>query len=193
MHGVIMTELQKFVTERHGAKAWQDILGRAGLPSTFYMTSATYPDAEIMAIVEAASAMTGASAAALLEAFGEALVPGLVQVYGRLIEREWRTLDLIEHTEQTIHSVVRRQNAGAEPPRLQCNRLAPNEVLVTYTSARKLCAVAKGIVRGIAMHFQDNILILERECMLKGDPACKILVRLVEPGPPKRAGDRNQA
>jgi heme-NO-binding protein len=183
VHGIILTELQKFVTERHGVQAWQNILGRGGLPTTFYMTSATYPDAHVVAIVDAASAMTGASPAALLEAFGEALVPGLVQVYGRLIEPEWRTLDLIEYTEQTIHSVVRRQNPGADPPRLQCNRLAPNEVLVTYTSARKLCAVAKGIIRGIATHFQDRILIRERECMLKDGRACKISVRLVELAP----------
>jgi hypothetical protein len=48
--------------------------------------------------------MTGIPSADLLESFGEALVPGLVQVYGRLVEPGWRTLDLIEHTEATMHT-----------------------------------------------------------------------------------------
>jgi predicted hydrocarbon binding protein len=50
-------------------------------------------------------------------------------------------------------------------------------VLVTYTSERKLCAVAKGIIQGIASHFQERVVIRERECMLKGAPACLISVR----------------
>jgi predicted hydrocarbon binding protein len=174
MHGIILTELEKFVTQHHGASTWSEILNRAGLRNKIYLTSATYPDSEVVAIVTAASKLSGTPPAELLENFGAALVPGLVQVYGRLIKRGWRALDLIERTEETMHSVVRRQNPGAEPPRLRCTRVSPNEVLVTYTSERKLCAVAKGIIRGIAAHFQEPIVIRERECMLKGAPACVI-------------------
>jgi predicted hydrocarbon binding protein len=178
MHGIILTELQKFVTQRHGPETWVEILRRAGLGNPVYLTSATYPDSDVVAIVSTASTLSGASAADLLEDFGKALVPGLVQVYGRLVKRGWRTLDLIEHTEQTMHTVVRRQNPGAEPPRLRCTRVSPDEVVVTYTSERKLCPVAKGIIRGIAAHFQEKIVIRERECMLKGAPACTISVRV---------------
>ncbi len=174
MHGIILTELQRFVTQKHGAETWTEILRRAGLGNPVYLTSATYPDSDVVAIVTAASKLSGIPPADLLEDFGAALVPGLVQVYGRLVKRGWRTLDLIEHTEGTMHSVVRRQNPGAEPPRLRCTRVRPDEVLVTYTSDRKLCAVAKGIIRGIAAHFQEHIVIRERECMLKGAPACLI-------------------
>jgi predicted hydrocarbon binding protein len=178
MHGIILTELQKFVTQRHGPETWAEILSRAGLRNTIYLTSATYPDSDVVAIVTAASQLSRTPAPDLLENFGAALVPGLVQVYGRLVKRGWRTLDLIEHTEQTMHTVVRRQNPGAEPPRLQCTRVSPDEVVVTYTSERKLCAVAKGIIQGIASHFQERVVIRERECMLKGAPACIISVRL---------------
>jgi hypothetical protein len=178
MHGIILTELQKFVTQNHGAETWNGILGRAGLRNTIYLPSATYPDSDVIGIVNAASQVSGVPPADLLESFGAALVPGLVQVYGRLVKPRWRALDLIEHTEETMHSVVRRQNPGAEPPRLRCVRVSPEEVVVTYASQRKLCAVAKGIIRGIAAHFQERILIRESECMLKGAPACIISVRL---------------
>jgi predicted hydrocarbon binding protein len=178
MHGIILTELHKFVEQRYGAEAWTEILKRAGLDNPIYLLSTTYPDSDVVAIVGAASKMSGMPAADLMQAFGEALVPGLIHVYGRQVKRGWRTLDLIEHTEGAMHTVVRRQNPGAAPPRLQCSRVTPREVVVTYSSQRKMCAVAKGIVRGIADHFQERIVIRESECMLKGASACKISVRL---------------
>lgn len=113
MHGIILTELQKFVTQRYGAAAWTETLNRAGLRHTIYLPSSTYPDSDVVAIVTTASKMTGIPSAELLESFGEALVPGLVQVYGRLIKRGWRTLDLIEHTEQTMHTRTRGRSLRA--------------------------------------------------------------------------------
>jgi hypothetical protein len=66
---------------------------------------------------------------------------------------------------------------GAAPPRLHVERTSPDEVVVTYDSPRKLCAVARGIMRGIAKHFGERISISDRACMHKGDPKCLISVR----------------
>jgi hypothetical protein len=74
----------------------------------------------------------------------------------------------LEHTEAAIHTVVRRQTPGAEPPQLSCLRPNPREVIVTYGSSRRMCAVAKGIIRGIAAHFGENVAVQEPQCMLKG-------------------------
>jgi Haem-NO-binding len=182
MHGIVMTELEKFVTQRHGASAWRDLLSRAQLPNKIYVAAATYPDSEAVALVNAASALTGTPASDLLEAFGEALVPGLLQMYGRMLKPAWKTLDVLEYTETAIHAVVRRQSPGAQPPQLQCARQSANEVLVTYASSRRMCAVAKGIIRGIAAHFGERIFLKETACMLKGAPRCDLSVRLVSAG-----------
>lgn len=178
MHGVILTELEKFVTQHHGADAWREVQRRAELPARIYVTSATYPDSDVVALVGAASALTGKPASEVMEAFGEAIVPGLLQVYGRMVKKGWRTLDVLEHTEAAIHTVVRRQPPGAEPPQLSCVRSNPGEVIVTYRSSRRMCAVAKGIIRGIAAHFGERILVQEPQCMLKGAGECRISVRL---------------
>jgi predicted hydrocarbon binding protein len=42
--------------------------------------------------------------------------------------------------------------------------------------------VAKGIIRGIATHFGDEIVLEEPQCMLKGAAKCRISVRLAGPG-----------
>jgi hypothetical protein len=95
-----------------------------------------------------------------------------------LLKREWRTLDVIEHTEETIHRVVRMRQPGAQPPLLRAERTSPNEVVLFYDSPRRLCAVARGIGRGVANHFQEPIVIEERRCMHRGDPGCVIAYKL---------------
>ena len=44
---------------------------------------------------------------------------------------------------------------------------------------RKLCSVAKGIVRGVAAHYQEPVSITEGSCMLRGGRECQILVRVM--------------
>ena len=179
MHGLIHLELKKFVEERFGAKAWDELTRRTGLASEIYTPLRSYPDEQMLALVGEAVTMTGFSASSLLEEFGEALVPTYLSIYGNLVKPEWRTLEVIEHTEETIHRVVRMRHPGAEPPRLRAERTTPNEVVLTYDSPRKLCAVARGIVKGVAKQFGEVVTIDERACMHDGDPACIIAFRKV--------------
>jgi Haem-NO-binding len=188
MHGIVLTELQEFVTRHHGLPAWREVQRRAGLPPKVYIPAATYPDGDVVALVGAASALTGTPVPDLLEAFGAGLVPGLLQIYGRMVKKGWKTLDLLEHTESAMHTVVRRQTPGADPPQLSCVRTDPDRVVIVYKSSRRMCAVAKGIIRGVAAHFGDRVAISETDCMLKGDPQCTIGVQLVRTGPQPRSG-----
>jgi hypothetical protein len=174
MHGIIHLELQKFVIANHGEQAWHELLRRADLAGEIVTPLKVYPDEQIVRLVKGASELTGIPIADLLEAFGEALVPTYLTLYGALIKPEWRTLDVIEHTEETIHRVVRLRQPGAQPPRLRARRTTPVEVILTYDSPRRLCAVARGIARGLASHFSERISIDESSCMHRGDPSCVI-------------------
>lgn len=177
MHGIIHLELEKFVVGSFGRPAWEQLLDKTGLTNRIYTPVQTYPDDDIVRIVGAAVEMTGKSQTEILEAFGEHVVPTYLHVYGALLHDNWKTLDVIEHTEETIHRVVRMRQPGAAPPRLQVERTSPEEVVVTYDSPRRLCAVARGISRGIAKHFGERISISDRACMHKGDPKCLIAIR----------------
>jgi predicted hydrocarbon binding protein len=114
----------------------------------------------------------------LLEEFGELIVPALLSIYSALIKPAWRTLDVIEHTEATIHRVVRLRDQRAKPPELHCRRMSPSEIQIIYQSARRLCGFAKGIPRGLATHFGERVTVSETSCMLRGEPRCEIWVRL---------------
>ena len=78
-----------------------------------------------------------------------------------------------------LNRVVRGRNQKAKPPAISCTRVDDGEVVVTYGSKRKLCALARGIIRGAAEHYGDEVEIREETCMLRGDKLCVIGVRLV--------------
>jgi hypothetical protein len=179
MHGIILSELRKYVEARHGADTWPALLRAAGVEGKIYLPIRSYPDGEVVAIVSAASAATGAPADVILEDFGAFIAPDLVAMYRSLIRPEWRTLDFLENTEETIHRVVRLKDAGAAPPELRCERAAPDRVVIHYGSTRRMCSVAKGIVRGVAAHYGEAVEIDELRCMHRGGEECEIVVRRI--------------
>ncbi len=177
MHGMIFAELKRFVVGSFGPEGWNSILSKAGAASKIYLPTHAYPDEELLALVGAACEVTGKPATEVVEGFGEYIVPGLVKSFGAQINPSWKALDLFEHTEATIHRAVRIKSPGATPPELKTQRVAEDEVMITYSSGRRLCALARGIVRGVLKHYREEATIEERSCMLRGDPACKIHVR----------------
>jgi hypothetical protein len=135
-----------------------------------------------MALIAAASAMTGQAAPALLEEFGEFLVSALIKLHGHMLRPHWKTLEVIEHTEETVHRVVRVENQGAHPPHLKTERRSSDEVLLIYTSPRRLCALAIGIGKGLAGHFREKIMVTQPVCMHNGANRCEILFRRLPVG-----------
>ena len=180
MHGLIFSELQKYTETKHGKDTWPALLKKAGLDGKVYLAIQEYPDAEAVALIEAASSMTGLQAAEVLQDFGEFIVPDLLKMYGHLLRREWGAIDVIENTEATVHSVVRIKNPGAKPPELKTVRRGVNEVALYYTSPRRMCAIAVGIGKGLAKHFDENIVAQHAACMHRGAPKCEIVFRKVK-------------
>lgn len=177
MHGIVFTELQRYAETKHGSGTWSALLKRAGLDGRQYDTFSHYPDQEVGSLVSAASSATGLSAAAVLEDFGEFVAPGLLAMYSNLILPRWKSLDVIHETEGTIHAIVGQRDALAQPPKLKTQRIGEDEVVLTYDSPRQMCALAKGIARGLAKHYGEAITIDETQCMHKGAPSCVIRFR----------------
>jgi len=176
MHGVIFSELKKFVESQLGPDAWRSLVHEAGLGKRIYLPLSTYPDEEIFALVATASRITGIAETALLRSFGEFVAPNLLRMYKAYIKPGWTTLDVIENAEAQVHTRVRVREPGATPPFLQATRVGPKEVRVLYTSARKLCAVAEGFALGLANHFGETVTIAHPVCMHDGAAACELRI-----------------
>ncbi|MDQ3282596.1 MAG: heme NO-binding domain-containing protein, partial [Acidobacteriota bacterium] len=178
MHGLIFGELKQYVTARLGPNAWNDLLTQAGIGPKLYLAVEEYPDSEVVAIVTTASRITGLEPAALLQDFGEFIGPQLVKMYRAYVKPEWRALDVIEHTEERIHRMVRLHHNGARPPYLTSERRSEKAIVIHYNSERKLCSLAKGIALGIGKHYGENMTVRDLACMHKGDARCELLVEV---------------
>lgn len=174
MHGLIFLQLQKFAQKNLEPGTWEKLLFEAGLAGKTFLPVRAYPDGQAVALVDAASRLLGQSQGEVLEAFGAFLAPELLKMHGRLLHPGWKTLDVLEHTENLIHAAVRVGNPGAQPPVLECVRTGPDEVQLIYSSERQMCSLAKGIVRGLAGHFGEKIEISDQACMQRGDPYCSL-------------------
>lgn len=182
MQGIMFVELSRYVDERLGADGWTRVLDGAGLGGRVYAPDFPAPDDDFMGLVTTTSTMTDRPVQDVLEDFGRFVAPDLLGgLYGLLVDPAWDLIDFLEHTEGTIHTVVRARDRAASPPKLRVERLALDEVLIVYDSPRKLCSLAKGIVRGAAEHYHEPVEIDELNCMLNGDPRCEILVRRSDP------------
>ena len=179
MHGIIMNQLRRFVIDRFGRDTWPELTQAAGvpLPNEPLTLGTLYPDEYLAALLPVAVEASGLTAEQLLEDFGLYLAPALLRVYEPLIDPDWRALEVIENTEGVIHTVVRQQNPGAAPPFLQVRRVSDDEVVLDYTSPRRLCAVANGIGRGMGVQFGETVTVSETECMHRGDPCCRLWFR----------------
>ena len=161
MHGSILNLLRRFVQVNYDHSTWLRLVELSGLSSADFEMSEIYPDEHIFALVGQAAEMTEIPAATLQEKFGEFLVPDLMLVYKRYVQPNWDTLQMIEHTEEAMHGAVRRDAPGATPPVLRVTRVSDGELEVSYESQRRMGALAVGIIRGLAVYFdeQDHILV----------------------------------
>jgi hypothetical protein len=176
VYGVIFDELEKFALQETGRSGLARIRKLTGRGDRSYELGKTYPDAELGVIVGGLVKATGRPANVIIEEFGTAMVPGLLEVYGFLVNPRWSFIDFLLNTENVIHRGVKLHTPNAKPPELKVERTAAGAVLITYGSARNLCSLAKGIIRGAAAHYHVDITLSEERCMLRGDPECLIAV-----------------
>jgi predicted hydrocarbon binding protein len=177
MHGVIFHEMKSYAQTRLGARGWESLLEKAGLGPRIYLAFRDYPDAEVTALVDAVSRMTGQPPRQVLEEFGELIGPSLLRKYAVLIEPQWTVLDVVEKVER-IHEQVAK-DTNSRPPRIFCHRPARDRVQVTYASPHKLCGLGIGVIRGMARHLGQSVAVQERRCMLQGATRCELEVSLL--------------
>ena len=157
MHGIVFAELKKFVDKTFDRNVWAELLKSGGLEGKTYLPNMPYPDEDIVEIVSQACIRTGISKEQLLESFGQFIVPDLLSVFSYAIHPAWKTLDLIENVETVIHKAVRINNKGAQPPRLTVSRVSNTLVEILYQSPRKMEYLGVGIIKGLALHYNERI------------------------------------
>lgn len=182
MHGIILKELKHFVVDTYDQDAWNAVVDEAGIDRSLFVPVTSYPDEYVFELVGAAAELTGESAEDLQYEFGRYVVPSLVETYGVHVDADWTGLELLENVEEYIHEALRAKNLSEfTPPGIDAERRGDDRILVTYSSDRMLCNVARGVLQGVADHYEESWQITERRCMHDGDEKCELLVEENQP------------
>jgi hypothetical protein len=175
MKGVVFNLLQDVVSAAHGEDVWDDLLDDAGLDGV-YTSLGSYDDAELMALVAAASAKLGVPAVDVIRWFGREAIPHFAGRYPKLFAGHVETRSFVLTLNDIIHPEVRKLYPGADVPEFDFDLSDPDVMAMSYRSPRKLCSFGEGLVQGSATHFGEVAHIEQPECMLRGDARCLLQI-----------------
>ena len=176
MKGVVFNLLEQAVTEAHGDDVWIDLLEEARVDGA-YTSLGSYPDSEIVALVDAAANQLGLQAADVLRWFGRAAMPMLAERYQPFFAGHVSARSFILSVNDIIHPEVRKLYSGAGCPHFHFADDSQGRLVIGYQSPRQLCHLAHGFVEGAADQFGEQVSIEHMACLLEGSPLCRLAVR----------------
>jgi hypothetical protein len=174
VHGLIFASFRDYLVTEHGVDVANDVT--AGEPQ--YTLGEAYPDEQFLALVERALARTGLSLEELLFEFGVFTAETtFARLYSVLFRASPTARDFLLTVETPIHDVIRVSMPEARPPQLAVTDLGAGGLEIVYTSPRRICAMLRGLVEGTGRVYEEKLDVEEPECMHRGDPACRVVVR----------------
>jgi len=183
MYGVMFGFLREYVIKKHGGEeTWRSLLKASG-ESAYKMHFATkdYPDAEIVAIATSAATALKMPLADVLEDFGSYVGPRLIEFYHPYIENnDQDVFSIVQYAGGHIHDQLHEHNPERKPPQLSADIIDPEHMTAHYKSERKLCAVVRGVLRGLGEKLGEGLYITETQCMHNGADECRFDVTKID-------------
>ena len=173
MKGILFNLAEEVVSTAFGAGVWDDLLDAAGVEGA-YTTLGNYADAEFTALVGAAVAVMELPEGEVVRFIARGAIPLLAQRFPEFFDPHTATETFVLTLNEIIHPEVRKLYPGADVPEFDFDHSPEGELLVTYRSARKLCALADGFIQGAAGHYGESVTVDHDRCMHRGDPACEM-------------------
>lgn len=177
MKGAIFTGLSEFVEREFGLTHWLKTIESCQLASNGeYISTDLYEDVELSLLLSQLNKSTGLSVEELSRGFGEYFfdtLMGIAKVHVSTIDNLFEFLVAVD---TIIHIEVQKADPFAYTPSLFYDQ--PNEsiLIMRYTSSRKMCHFAEGLILGAAKHFETPVTISQSKCMCKGDEHCLIRI-----------------
>ena len=179
MQGFVFCEFQDYVQRNFGPETWDQISEKVGVKGKSYSLFTSYPTSEIESLIKSLSEVTKHPYQELLEEFGFFTAPKLWRICKRMIPSKWTLTDLIMNITGFADHLLAHAISGTDvPPVMRCEKSGPDEVTIRYYSPRKMCAMGKGIVRGLGKQYGVDVTVTEPQCMLRGDPECQIVFHI---------------
>lgn len=179
MKGVVFNYLAEMVEEGFGLEAWDSILQSTGLTGN-YIASETYPDEELMTLVDAAHDKTGIDKKELVRSFGRFILPNFREQSPQFFEAHTDLRSFLLSVDRMIHIEVRKLHPDAALPEFDYDEESSSELTMYYTSPRKLCFLAEGLIDASAEHYKTKYELDHKECMHDGAERCTLHIRFLD-------------
>lgn len=155
MKGIIFAELIGFLEQQLGEAGADAVLVAANLShGGAYTRVGSYPAAEALAIVAAASAHTGIDCETLLADYGSYLFTRFGILFPDIMAAYNNADALLDHVGSHIHHEVTILYPDAQPPSVS-TRHDGDSILVDYHSHRPLAHIAFGLIRQALVVYGD--------------------------------------
>jgi len=178
MQGTIYTTFSDMIIDKMGMEQWNELLEESNLPSKgVYTSGQVYDDSELIKMVVVLSGKTGVAVERLVEAFGQFLFDKLYSSSPVDISMLGNLKTFLLAIDQHIHVEVKRVHPNAYLPTFDYEETEQGELIMYYSSKRKLCHLSIGLIQGAAKKFNEGIDILHPECMHNGAQCCKLIVK----------------
>ncbi len=174
MKGIVFNLLEQVVTREHGEETWDALLEAAQLDGV-YTTVGNYADEDLMTLIGVASSLLGTPPDALVRWFGCNALHILANRFPAFFDGHDSTLPFLLTLNDIIHPEVRKLYPGVDVPEFDFDRPSHDVLVIGYSSARKLCALAEGFIQGAAAHYGEEVAIEQTKCMNRGDDECNIV------------------
>jgi hypothetical protein len=175
MKGVVFIAFNQMVEDHVGIDTWERLLNEV-MPKSdgIYTSVEEYPDSELFNMVGALSKITDVPAPSLIEQFGAYMFDVLNSKHPIFTEQQADFFSFIKSIDGVIHKEVRKLYDTPSLPSLDCEQIDEHNLNIKYTSPRKLCFLAEGLIRGAAKHYDVDYSLQHDTCMHNGSDHCSI-------------------
>ena len=177
MKGIVFNIFSDLVTDNFGLETWDQLIERTNPESEAIYTSAqVYPDEELVAYVTELSKITGTSAPELIRAFGKYMMHKFKSIHPEFLEGQ-DAKSFLASVHDVIHVEVKKLHPDSLLPAFEYEDTSADVLTMIYSSERKLCALAEGLIDGVSEVFGQQIEINHPQCMHDGADSCRLELR----------------
>ena len=121
-----------------------------------YTAVGTYGHEEIVALVVSFAKHSNQEVGEVLRKFGHHLLKVFYKSYPEFFEPNPTAFDLFSSIDNYIHIEVAKLYPDAELPRFEINKKTSGEMVMTYTSERKMSDLALGLIEKTLEHYEEE-------------------------------------
>lgn len=179
MKGVVFNQLQEFVESNYGIVAWDDAILSCELASEgVYVSTQSYSDSELMALVAHFSQVLDMPVADITRSFGQFIFPRLLAFAPAQAQQAKDLRRFLLMVEDIIHVEVSKLYQDANLPKFNYDN-KPDTLTMLYRSPRKLCFFSEGLILAAADHFKQPVEVSQSKCMHQGHDFCQIEIEFL--------------